>query len=293
MKVKDNILVIDDDEIVLEIISTQLKSLGFSVKSTTSADYGLKILDKIYDSISLIVCDIYMSNMNGIEFNKTIKQDERLKYIPLIFLTNDTKETTIKKCLSTGAVDIINKGENTSLMLLKCKTHIQYYKYLKKYIDSTNIDSLTGCKTRYYLYEVLDKKIHRHRRNDTDIFGIILIDLDDFKHINDTFGHNVGDDVLKYVSNKIRSNVRNEDVVVRYGGDEFILVLDLESVEDLYNVKKMINSIFVLNDFYNKDVDISLSIGSSMYNRNVGIDECIRLADQEMYYDKSSKKKLR
>jgi diguanylate cyclase (GGDEF)-like protein len=160
----------------------------------------------------------------------------------------------------------------------------------KELKELANTDSLTGLYNRHYFNRFIEtqEKAIRHNKNS---FGIFIIDIDKFKYINDFYGHNVGDEILVQVANILKNSTTNEDVVVRYGGDEFLIGL-VDSNEE--RVKNIINNINHGVNILNRDSsflsrDISLSIGYEEYDFKSTINECIKGADEKMYKDKRRK----
>jgi len=151
-------------------------------------------------------------------------------------------------------------------------------------------DALTGVLNRYGLQEVLEREVARSQRYDRPI-GLVMIDVNRFKEINDRFGHTMGDKVLKAVSDVLRHNVRESDVLVRYGGDEFLVILP-ETNGETVQVKARILAEVAERNRTNPllDFPVTLSIGTSYWSPDCGhtIDQALEEADQKMYQDKRS-----
>ncbi|HAA84672.1 MAG TPA: hypothetical protein DCE01_07825 [Thermodesulfobacterium commune] len=157
-------------------------------------------------------------------------------------------------------------------------------------------DELTGLYNRYYLKDYLVKLIEKLKRNKNNKLFLIFIDLDNFKLINDTYGHNKGDNVLKEVAEILTANFRKYDIISRYGGDEFIVLL--ESNED---PTKRINALRQNIEEIFKEFNLSFSYGISIFpddieNINMPTQEIIKLlieiADKKMYEEKTKKEKV-
>jgi len=155
-----------------------------------------------------------------------------------------------------------------------------------------HFDTLTGSCNRGYGLALLDRQLKLARRKKYKIL-LAYTDIDDFKNINDTFGHGEGDQVLKEVAKLLKSTLREIDIVCRMGGDEFLLIFPDSSLKDLSIIKERINkNLTQLNHALKKSYKINLSLGVSEYdpNNSQSIDELIRIADQEMYEEKKKKK---
>lgn len=152
------------------------------------------------------------------------------------------------------------------------------------------IDPLTKAYNRQYLDFFLDNLIEEANQFDTG-FGIVFVDIDHFKNVNDTYGHDVGDEVLKMMANTIMSNIRSNDRLGRWGGEEFILVYrikNIKSLEILANKQRLViaNSSITLPT--GKELSITVSMGAVVYENGMTKDELIKKADDKMYLAKES-----
>ncbi len=151
-----------------------------------------------------------------------------------------------------------------------------------------HFDSLTGAFNRGYGLSLLERGLKFARRRKTP-FLLIYIDIDDFKNINDTFGHGEGDQVLKEVVKLLKSALREIDIICRMGGDEFLLIFPDSSQKELSIIKERFNkNLIKLNQTINKPYKIGFSIGISCYDPDnpQPMDELIRIADNKMYEEK-------
>jgi len=153
-------------------------------------------------------------------------------------------------------------------------------------------DVLTGCCSRGYGINLLERQIKMANRNKTPIL-LLYLDVDDFKYINDTFGHQEGDKVLKEAVKLLKSILREVDIICRIGGDEFLLIFHNSSSKDVPLIKERINkNLEKLNQKLAKPYKVDFSIGLSCYNPSnpLSIEELIRIADENMYGEKKKKK---
>src|SRR5665648_15448 len=154
------------------------------------------------------------------------------------------------------------------------------------------IDSLTCCYNLGYGLELLDRQITLSHRSKSPLL-LAFLDVDNFKPINDTFGHGEGDQVLKETVNLFKSTLREVDIICRMGGDEFLLIFPDNSLKEAPLIKERLDrDLFKLNQSLKKPYKIDLSIGLSEYNpaTPLTMDELIRIADQKMYEEKNNKK---
>ena len=162
------------------------------------------------------------------------------------------------------------------------------YLYIQN--QSLNTDYLTGASNRISLENYLDNRIRNICIYGT--FSLIMLDIDNFKSINDTFGHNIGDKALEDSVNLIRSTLRAKDFIARYGGDEFYIVLDgVDNYKALYSVVKKLEAAVEKFNSNAKLYELHFSMGYSVYDSNLGMgmEEFLKHVDFLMYKDKKSK----
>lgn len=155
-----------------------------------------------------------------------------------------------------------------------------------------HFDVLTSCYSRGYGLSLLEQQIKTANRKKTPIL-LLYLDVDDFKYINDIFGHKEGDKVLKEVVQLFKSTLREIDIICRIGGDEFLLIFPDSSLDDASLIKERLSkNLEKLNQSLNKSYKISFSIGLSVYDPSnpLSIEELIRIADENMYEEKKKKK---
>ena len=155
-----------------------------------------------------------------------------------------------------------------------------------------HFDALTRCYSRGYGLSLLEQQIKTAKRKKTTVL-LIYLDIDGFKHINDTFGHKEGDEVLKEATKLFQSTLRKMDIICRIGGDEFLLIFLENSLNDASFIRGRLNkSLKKLNQKLAKPYEIDFSIGLSVYDPSnpLSIEELIRIADENMYEEKKKKK---
>jgi len=149
------------------------------------------------------------------------------------------------------------------------------------------VDALTGCYNRRFFEENIDREMQRHRRYGTPLC-LLFIDIDRFKHVNDSYGHDVGDQVLQYVGSFLTRHIREADYVVRWGGDEFLVLMTCTAAEAAAKVKVLQRAFDGAVASNTLPPGLGLSIGSCEIPPDATeILPFIRLADQKMYEQKS------
>ncbi|MGQ9756538.1 MAG: diguanylate cyclase, partial [Desulfotomaculales bacterium] len=213
------ILVIEGSAVVRNFIKKLCRSEGIAVVEAESSAKAREILQAIQPD--LVVLNMVLPDGDGLELCREIRSSERLKWVPVVFLTAIGDLERMRDGYDCGADDYIVKPFQPEEFVLRVRTRIRRAKALH---DDSLHDALTGCYTRGYFLARLEEEIFRSRRQGT-VFSVLLADLDWFKQVNDTYGHLVGDHVLREFGAVLRANFRENDVVARYGGEEFAVLM--------------------------------------------------------------------
>ena len=226
------ILIVDDDVITNNSIKAILSD-SYRVFQLTS---GTQVMDFLHaKKADLILLDIYMHDMNGIEVLQKIKADRTTAGIPVIFLTSDESADTEAKCLHLGAADYVHKPINRRTLEQRVENHLmaaesyervrQMYENASQEVQSSREkirhDELTGLWTRQHIFEEFSA-VMSHQEGQC---SLAFIDMDNFKSINDIFGHQEGDALLRRFAAILSSLGENGTVAARIGGDEFMLLM--------------------------------------------------------------------
>ncbi|MGB9642548.1 MAG: sensor domain-containing diguanylate cyclase, partial [Candidatus Ratteibacteria bacterium] len=253
------------------------------------------------------------------EFSTSMKPIRYIMRTSNVLISNDVENSDLKDCMPTGClmksilcVPIKQNGKTVGIIHIDSKkqnafteddinfvklvsselTSIIERSFLYSRLEELSIrDQLTGCFNRINLSLDIKKEIERCKRY-KKIFSMIVIDLDNFKKYNDTFGHQRGDNLLKTIAEKIRKNLRKSDVIYRYGGDEFIVLLpETGKAGAVICAKRLENTIEKLNRKIDKNTKITLSTGIAGYPEDGDTPaRIVKYADRQMYKNKSLKK---
>lgn len=216
------ILVVDDSVGNIQVLSEVL-SPDYEVFFATSGPKALEILAE--KPIDLILLDIMMPQMDGYEVCRRIKRDERLRDLPVIFVTAMGEVQDEERGFEVGAVDYITKPISPSIVRARVKTHLEL-KSQRDYLHRlSTLDGLTGIPNRRRFDEILEREWLRAKRDHRPL-SLFLMDIDYFKKYNDHYGHMGGDDCLKRIATAIAGTMQRPlDLAARYGGEEFVCVL--------------------------------------------------------------------
>lgn len=302
-----HILVVDDSIEYLNLANKTLEGL-YKVTLVTSAAEALEFMqNKLPD---LILMDINMTEMDGIEALKLIKSNTELCKIPVIILTSCLDNSVEAKCLKLGAQDFITKPFFKPTMLhrinrileldsLRKSLEIEIYKKSKQVeeikikaneiMNASYKDPLTNLWNRNYT----EKQVNDFLAYNTNSGVLFMLDLDNFKNINDEYGHLRGDDVLTKFAAILLNNTRESDIVCRLGGDEFIIFLKGELPTSILSDKarSIISSMRKVLLNYGGGIDLSVSIGIACAQED-GTDflSLYQAADKALYYVKQNGK---
>lgn len=222
---KATILIVDDMTTNLLILSDVLKE-DYNLKIAKDGKKCLEILETHHKDIDLILLDIEMPGQNGYEVCKLIKENDKTKDIPVIFVTAKSSEEDEEYGLNVGAIDYIIKPFSKVVIKTRIKNQIKLREktYLLEQLSMN--DGLTNIKNRRFFDEIFEKTFAKVKRELTNL-AVMMIDIDFFKLYNDNYGHGKGDEALKIVARTLKENLkRPTDLVARYGGEEFVVLLE-------------------------------------------------------------------
>jgi len=282
------ILIVDDTVTNLDILIELLKE--YDVIDATNGQDALEIVQE--EHIDLILLDIMMPNMDGYEVCKRLKEDPTTKNIPIIFITAKTDEDSIEKAYDTGGSDYVTKPFLPKELKARVKKELQIQDMMEKLQELASIDSMTKLYNRRHFKQLSEHSIDLAKRNKQPV-SIIMLDIDKFKNINDTYGHQVGDEVIINLANILRYNKRKSDIICRFGGEEFVIMLPNTPVKGANIVAQKIRKDvenFILNITDNQKINFTISLGVSSINLedDNSIELSLKHADDALYQAKES-----
>ncbi|WJG09253.1 diguanylate cyclase [Aliiglaciecola sp. LCG003] len=212
------LIVLDDQKVVGEFYKALFENKGIEVKVYTDAVQLMDELESFYPDAFLL--DMHMPDINGLEVAKVIRQQSKYNYVPIIFLTADTDMQIKLNVLQCGADDVIHKDTSAGMIVEQVQSRIERGQEIR-YLASR--DSLTGILNHGQIMDAAGQAFRLAQRHDSTVV-IAMVDLDNFKEVNDECGHSCGDKVLLSVAQLILNSIRDTDYVGRYGGEEFMVV---------------------------------------------------------------------
>ncbi len=281
------VLIIDDDVDSLAIAKLRLKKDGYIIHS---AENGAEGLEKTRaENPDLILLDVQMPGKNGFEVCEELKSDSGLCNIPVIFLSAADDISEKVKGLDLGAVDYVTKPFDIFELRARVRAALRTKRLQDLLFKYGEVDSLTEIYNRRVLMERLQQEWDRSLRSNT-VFSFIMTDIDKFKNVNDTFGHPVGDDVLEKVAYTLKKSIRSGDIVGRYGGEEFGIIMMNSTVQEAFVAADRYRQQIEKIVFKAKKVSFSVtaSFGVADSSEKDSLDKLVSAADSAMYEAKES-----
>lgn len=298
MQEKATILIIDDNKENLEIFSRYLEQAGYAIRIANKSADVLKAL--LREKIDCVFLNYRMAQGAGLEILKKIKSGENSESIPPVILTGLNKEADALTGLGEGADDYLVQPSGPEIILARLKAILrnqylsdslaQLNKAASELKDLSIKDGLVGLYNRKYLLESLDMEISRAKRCKYNIC-CLMMDIDYYKLVNDNYGHAFGDFVLKEFASCMRSCFRESDVLARYGGDEFVVLMVDTDYATVFNVAERFRRYVERYDFRDKDtavkITVSIGISSLMEDGGLNKDKFLYFADTACYEAKA------
>jgi diguanylate cyclase (GGDEF)-like protein len=325
------ILIVDDEPRNFDVIEAFLSEYGYELNYASSGQEALKSLEIL--EIDLILLDVMMPDMDGIEFCERIQAIPKLRPIPIIMVTALTAKKDLAQCLNAGAVDFISKPVHGLELRARVQSMLrmkQQYDALQISLDRQSIletekrellenrnsvleqqvsmrtaelkvasdmithnalhDALTDLPNRRLLLQRIELAIQRSHQSNSYDYAILFLDLDQFKVVNDSLGHIIGDQLLISISKKLKAHLENVYLVARFGGDEFVILLEyIANIDQVIEIAESILNGFQIPLILNGgEIFINVSIGIVLGNKNYHqATDLLRDADLAMYKAKA------
>ena len=223
MESKSNILVVDDNPDKLDLIKAALYLAGYNVTTATDGDEALTAIESYQPD--LVITDVMMPRMNGYELAQRIRANPVTKFIPVIMQTAAGRRSEdLRRANEAGALGYITDPTDLDLLLARTRTLLEFKAYLDVCEEAAFTDHLTGLANRRRFERQLEREVARMERYGHP-FSLLMIDIDSFKDLNDSFGHDAGDDAIRRLSKVLREGTRGIDLAARVGGEEFAVLL--------------------------------------------------------------------
>lgn len=316
---RPKILVVDDNPANLLVVRRVLGRLDVDLVEAPSGNEALKAM--LDHEFALVLLDVYMPDINGFEVASIISQDESTRQTPIIFVTATYADDVHRlRGYGFGAVDYMAKPLDATILLSKVQVFLELYRNkvaLRQALQELSLrnrqleeelqyrkvmeenmrhmathDALTGLPNRLLFRDRLTMTFERAKRRPT-LFAVVYMDVDNFKDINDTWGHRSGDDVLTCIAKRLSAQIRSNDTVARLGGDEFALLLEgIDNENDVTQRLALMHAEVERPVPYQHgerqiEISIQVSVGLAIYPRDgTEYESLLHTADQAMYQHK-------
>jgi len=281
------VLAVDDSITFRDYLARLLTNLRYSVLTASNGVEALDIV-KEHPDVSLVITDYNMPKMDGLRLIEEIRKNHKREEIAILGLSTQDNNELIVKLLKMGANDYMTKPFIVNEFYCRVLQNTNLIGFVRTINESATSDYLTGISNRRSLFDT-GEVIYANAVRQSIFIAVAMIDADNFKNINDEYGHDVGDQVLIAIAQKLKDQLRNGDIVARFGGEEFVCVSVIKKVEDAIHVfervRKAIEEIVI--NVEGKNLNISVSIGVTT-NLSSSFNEMIKLADSGLFQAKEA-----
>ncbi len=280
------LMIVDDSQMVRKHIKNILQKHMFKILVAAHGEEALNYLETNKD-VKLILTDYNMPVIDGIELTKRIREKYSKQDTIIISLTNSNEHLISAKFLKLGANDFITKPFSNEELICRINNTLEAKEAMEKLSITANYDFLTNLYNRRYFFNRINDFIKKYKN-----YVIAMIDIDNFKMINDTYGHDIGDIVLKHLATTLKNNTKGSDIVARFGGEEFCIALsnvnEKNAVSFFVKLQNLISKekVTIKND----TIKYTISIGITIKDKKEDIEVLLKEADEALYKAKNNGK---
>jgi len=292
------ILVVEDQEFEHEKI---LSTLAQDSDDVVIVRDGAQAMEKVsQDNYDLLVVSLNLESEDGLRLCSHLRSSEKTRSIPILMVSEDGDMSRIAHGLEIGAHDYILRPLDRNELLARVRTQVRRKRFQDRLRASYEVslsmaltDPLTGLYNRRYFEVHLQKMLQQSRRNNKEM-ALLIMDIDHFKQVNDTYGHGVGDEVLKEFADRVQEKLRSFDLVARFGGEEFVAILPDVNETVAHIVAERLRSAIADEPIKCKapegQIDVTVSIGGTMIapDSDASIEELLKKADDALYEAKEN-----
>ncbi len=282
------VLVVDDSKAIRQQTKKNLERLHVHVIEAESAKEAIDILHNSDYYIPLVITDYEMPEMNGMELTLELRQSYSKDRLSIIALSGNEDKKIATEFIRHGANDFINKTYTYEEFAVRINVNLELVDLFRQGKESASKDFLTGLYNRRFFFESGVPIVQKARRKKMPL-AVAMIDIDYFKKINDTYGHDVGDIAIKEVAVILHKYLRTSDLISRFGGEEFCILLEDISLDDLTQKFQTIKEAFEQNSITLKDITLSYTVSIGLfYGTADSLEEMITLSDKALYEAKET-----
>ena len=290
------VLLADDDDNFRAWMALLMRRLGFTVETAADGEHALALLSAAGATFDLLIADFEMPRMNGLDLIREIRATPALSHQYAVMLTSHDDLDSKIDALTAGYDDFLSKSCTEVEVIAKAvaaKRMLSRQRMLSVAAREWQVlamrDELTGVATRRTLVDEAERALGEGRQ-----IGLVILDLDDFKPVNDTYGHLTGDHILRDIGALFLSRTRSHDLIARFGGDEFVLLVIDQSMEDVAGAaERLVREVESLQwtvDATTFGITVTSGVAHSSLIPNATLDQLFDTADRDLYAKKWIKK---
>lgn len=281
---RPRILVVDDEAAARVALAELLSEEGFDVVRAASGRQALVTVAR--DRPDVVVSDIRMRDVSGLELVRSLRNRQDTVDLPVILMSAIDDDLGRVRSLELGADDFLPKPIKLAELLARIRVQLRRRRRVEELLESAMYDELTGVLNRRGLFASIPEMLVRSRSEHWPCSALVL-DVDSFKQINDDYGHQVGDQVLRAVAVLLRDQMRSTDLVARIGGDEFVVVLAGATEAAAEQTAERLRQTLSLPEPL---PPVGLSVGCVLGRARDTVESLLERADEAMYQNKAQRK---
>jgi len=282
-----DICVIEDDAQQRRLLVERLRAAGYSVVHAECGAAGLRTIYQHRPRV--LICDIMLPDLDGIQICRQVRADPTLDGLYILIVTAHDQDGRKKKALNAGADDYLRKPCDPEELRARIRNGLRLHRLQERLHQAALTDGLTGLWNHVYFRQTLEREFQRTRRYG-GVVSLLMIDVDHFKAVNDTYGHEAGNVVLRMVARHIQSSVRDIDTVARYGGEEFAVICPgthlAEARRLAERLRQGVPKVVRVPDHPDLAVHVSVGLACSDDATATSMVSLIDLADRALYHAK-------
>ncbi|MDA0781002.1 MAG: PleD family two-component system response regulator [Rickettsiales bacterium] len=291
-----NVLIIDDDAAQAQQISTKLSEINVNAIVIGNPPDAVRRSEE--QSFDLIMVSAQLSSDDGINLCTHLRSQDKTRNTPLLIIIEDDKPELLVKALDLGVNDYLVTPIDSNEVIARVKIQVRRKKYQdalqanqQQSLEMAVRDGLTGLYNRRYFDTHVERMLESSKENGKPL-SLMILDMDHFKHVNDTYGHQSGDEILKQLSDRIMKSVRPSDLVARYGGEEFVVVMPSTNLKNSSIVGERIRKVIEAYPFSIPvepgEIKKTISVGLAVSTPDDKVEQVVERADKALYHVKNT-----
>jgi len=282
------VMIVDDSVVYRKALSQSLKKINIKVLEASDGLEAITMIKKTKAKISIVVTDYEMPHMNGLELTIKIRETYNKDQMGIIAISSADDKDIIADFLKFGANDFLNKPFSPYEVVMRINSNLELLDIFQDFSDLANRDYLTNSYNRRYFFDRGIRLFLKSKINSNPL-TIAMLDIDNFKKINDTFGHDIGDIAIKNIKKILDKYLDEKDLAARFGGEEYCILIENKNINEVKILFETIRIAFEHNVIKTKNVEIkyTVSIGIA-HGMHDDLDDMVKLSDDALYIAKES-----